>query len=80
MDYWEDVMQDDVYLITADGWVKASQPRDIIQEKNLKETPDLTIKKKKYKMDLIPPSLIVARYFADEQAEIDTITNRAGDC
>ena len=71
MDYWEDVMQDDVYLITTDGWVKASQPRDIIQEKNLKETPDLTIKKKKYKMDLIPPSLIVARYYADEQAEID---------
>ena len=73
MDYWEDVMQDDVYLITTDGWMKASQPRDIIQEKNLKETPDLTIKKKKYKMDLIPPSLIVARYYADEQAEIDTL-------
>ena len=73
MDYWEDVMQDDVYLITTDGWVKASQPRDIIQEKNLKETPDLTIKKKKYKMDLIPPSLIVARYFADEQTEIDAL-------
>ncbi len=73
MDYWDDVMQDDIYLIGADGWVKASQPRDIIQEKNIKETPDLTIKKKKYKMDLIPPALIVARYFADEQAEIDEL-------
>ena len=73
MDYWDEVMQDDVYLITTDGWVKASQPRDIIQDKNLKETPDLTIKKKKYKMDLIPPALIVARYFPDEQAEIDTL-------
>ena len=73
MDYWDDVMQDDIYLIGADGWVKASQPRDIIHEKNIKETPDLTIKKKKYKMDLIPPALIVARYFADEQAEIDAL-------
>jgi len=73
MDYWDEVMQDDVYLITTDGWVKASQPRDIIQDKNLKETADLTIKKKKYKMDLIPPALIVARYFPDEQAEIDTL-------
>ena len=73
MDYWDEVMQDDVYLITTDGWVKASQPRDIIQDKNLKEIPDLTIKKKKYKMDLIPPALIVARYFPDEQAEIDTL-------
>ncbi len=73
MDYWAETMQDDVYLITTDGWVEASQPRDLIQDKDLKETPDLTIKKKKYKMDLLPPSLIVARYFADEQAEIDTL-------
>ena len=71
MDYWEDVMQDDVYLIVADGWVQAAQPRDIIHDKRVKETPDLTIKKKKYKMDLISPALIVARYYADEQAEID---------
>ena len=71
MDYWNEVMQDDVYLISAEGWVEASQPRDLIQDKDLKETPDLTIKKKKYKMDLLPPSLIVARYFTDEQAEID---------
>ena len=71
MDYWDEVMQDDVYLITTDGWVKASQPRDLIQDKDLKETPDLTLKKKKYKTDLIPPALIVARYFTDKQAEID---------
>ncbi len=73
MDYWDEVMQDDVYLITTDGWEKASQPRDIIQEKNLKETPDLTINRKKYKMDLIPPALIINRYFPEEQAEIDTL-------
>ena len=71
MDYWDEIMQDDVYLITTEGWVEASQPRDLIQDKDLKETPDLTIKKKKYKMDLIPPALIVVRYFTDEQAEID---------
>ena len=73
MDYWDEVMQDDVYLITADGWVAASQPRELIQDKKVKETPDLTIKKKKYKMDLIPPALIVARYFADEQAQIENL-------
>ena len=73
MDYWDEVMQDDVYLITAEEWVDAAQPRDIIQNKNIKETPDLTIKKKKYKMDLIPPALIVARYFPEEQAEIDAL-------
>lgn len=72
MDYWADVMQDDVYLIAAAGWVEAAKPRVIIEdkEKKIKEAPDLTIDRKKYKMDLIPPTLIVARYFADEQAAI----------
>jgi len=75
MDYWADVMQDDVYLIAADGWLEAAKPRGVIddREKKIKETPDLVVKKKKYKMDLIPPPLIVAGYFADEQAEIDEL-------
>ena len=67
MDYWNEVMQDDVYLIAADGWVEASKPREVIQDRQVKEIPDLTIKKNKYKMDLIPPALIVARYFVEEQ-------------
>ena len=73
MDYWDEVMQDDVYLIAADGWVEASKPRDLIQDRQVKETPDLVIKKNKYKMDLIPPALIVARYFADEQDTIEML-------
>jgi type I restriction enzyme M protein len=75
MDYWADVMQDDVYLIAGDGWLEAAKPRGVIddKEKKIKETPDLVVKKKKYKMDLIPPPLIVARYFADKQAEIDAL-------
>ena len=75
MDYWDETMQDDVYLIAADGWVEAAKPRGIIEDKGkkIKETPDLTIKRKKYKMDLVPPALIVARYFATEQAAIETL-------
>ncbi|MCP9453064.1 MAG: type I restriction-modification system subunit M [Nitrospira sp.] len=75
MDYWAETMQDDVYLIAADGWREAAKPRAVIdeKEKNIKETPDLTIRRKKYKMDLIPPALIVARYFKDEQAAIDEL-------
>jgi len=75
MDYWAEVMQDDVYLIAADGWVEAAKPRGIIEDKDrkIKEAPDLTLGRKKYKMDLIPPALIVARYFATEQAAIDML-------
>ena len=75
MDYWNEVMQDDVYLIVADGWGEAAKPRGIVEDKDkkIKETPDLTIKRRKYKMDLIPPGLIVTRDFADEQAAIEEL-------
>ena len=75
MDYWAETMQDDVYLIAADGWLEAAKPRGIIEdkEKKIKEMPDLTIKRRKYKMDLIPPSLIVAGYFDKEQKDIDAL-------
>ena len=80
MDYWVETMQDDVYLIAADGWVEAAQPRGLIEDKarKIKETPDLVVKRKKYKMDLVPPALIVARYFAKEQTDIETIQGEAG--
>ena len=75
MDYWDEVMQDDMYLIAADGWVEAAKPRGIIEDKGkkIKEAPDLTIKRRRYKMDLVPPALIVARYFAAEQAAIEVL-------
>ncbi|MCR9296716.1 MAG: type I restriction-modification system subunit M, partial [bacterium] len=52
MDYWAEVMQDDVYLIAGDGWLEAAKPRGVIddKEKKIKETPDLVVKRKKYKM------------------------------
>lgn len=83
MDYWADVMQDDVYLIAAEGWVEAARPRGVIdnKERKIKEEPDLTVgsgkKAKKYKLDLIPPALVIARYFADEQARLDTLQAEA---
>ena len=73
MGYWDEVMQDDIYLIGADGWIEAAKPREVIQDRQVKEAPDLVIKKKKYKMDLIPPALIVTRYFADAQDAIETL-------
>jgi type I restriction enzyme M protein len=75
LDYWAETMQDDLYLVAADGWVEAARPRGIVEDKErkIKETPDLTIKRKKYKMDLLPPALVVARYFAKEQAALETL-------
>lgn len=75
MDYWEATMQDDVYLIVAEGWENAAKPRLLVEEKDqkLKEMPDLVIGKKKYKMDLLPPSLLISRYFAEDAAVIEAL-------
>ena len=48
----------------------------MIPDQNIKETPDLVVKRKKYKMDLIPPALIVARYFVNEQDAIEILQTK----
>ncbi|GAM75668.1 type I restriction-modification system [Vibrio ishigakensis] len=75
MNYWADTMQDDVYVLMQDDWKAGNTIRELVAKKGekLKETPDLVIDKKKYKAELIPSSLIIARYFADEQAHVDDL-------
>ena len=83
MAYWHGVMHDDVFLVMQEGWVGAAKPRLPIQDKDrkLSEEPNLVIgsgkSAKKYKMDLVPPALIVARYFADNQARVDELNTEA---
>jgi type I restriction enzyme M protein len=78
MDYWAETMQDDVFLIGSEGWLEAAKPRSAFEnkERKIRETPDLVVEGKKYKMDLIPPALMVGRYFAKEQAEVDTLESK----
>jgi type I restriction enzyme M protein len=75
MDYWAETMQDDVYMIVSDGWREAAKPRLIIEdkEKKTKEKPDFTVGKMKYKAELIPTALVIARYFAAEQTAIEKL-------
>ncbi len=67
MDYWAETMQDDCYQIAADGW-KAETSRIIEKDKKGKE------KDKGWSCDLVPKALLVARYFAGEQADIDKLS------
>ena len=75
MDYWAETMQDDLYMIVSDGWREAAKPRHIIEEKGskTKEKPDFTVGKLKYKTELIPTALVIARYFPAEQAAIENL-------
>lgn len=68
MDYWAETMQDDCYLIAADGW-KATTYRVIEVRKN-KQGETLKEVDKGWACDLAPKPFIVARYFAAEQEAI----------
>ena len=70
MTYWAGTMQDDVYMIVGDGWKESNKLR-LIEDKKSKEQADLVIDKKKLKAELIPPALIIARYFLKEKADLD---------
>jgi type I restriction enzyme M protein len=75
MYYWAETMQDDVYMIVSDAWREATKPRLLIEEKDKKskEKPDFTVGKLKYKSQLIPAPLVIARSFAAEQGAIEKL-------
>ncbi len=83
MSYWHDVMHDDVALVMIDGWEGATRPRKPIEDRGRKiaEVPDLVVDAgragARYKLDLLPPALIVARYFAADRAVIDELEAEA---
>ncbi len=67
LNYWSEVMQDDLYQIAEDGWL--ATPYRII-EKNKKTGKE---KDKGWTCDLIPPSLMIAQYFKAEKDVLDVL-------
>ena len=82
MDYWAETMQDDAYLIAASGWVTGAQPREIVQvkDKNKKlvwpEPHDYLKGKRRFKSDLVPAPIFVARYFVAERDALEEFDNQ----
>ena len=72
MDYWAETMQDDAYQIAVDGW-KAETYRVIETRKGKDGKPGKEVDKG-WACDLVPKPLIVAGYFAKEQAAIDQLS------
>jgi type I restriction enzyme M protein len=67
MNYWNEVMQDDLYQIAEDGWV--ASPYRII-EKNKKTGKETD---KGWTCDLIPPSLMINQYFKADKEALDAL-------
>jgi type I restriction enzyme M protein len=79
MDYWAETMQDDFYIISADGWKAGARVREVVQFKNKDgklvwpEGHDFKKGKQRFKSDLIPGPILIGRYFAPELAFIQAI-------
>lgn len=90
MDYWADILQDDIYVISQDGWEAGKNLQEATADS--KETVNLSIvfevnetdKKgkiktkritKKYYAELIAPDLIATRYFPEQAAHVQNCKN-----
>lgn len=73
LNYWNEVMQDDVYIISYDGW-KAETDR-IFKENSKKKMVD-----KGWTCDLVPKELVINRFFEAEKTEIENLNINLEKC
>ena len=78
MDYWAETMQDDCYLIAADGWMAGrAAPDSSVEDKDRQDvkarSPTSQRASSRFKSDLIPAALLIARYFTAEQDAIEAL-------
>ena len=79
IDYWVEVMQDDIYHVVQGGWLEAARLRELhkIKDKNGKlvwgETYDLMVGKRRFKSDLIPSRILIKSFFSSEQTQLDDL-------
>ncbi len=80
-DYYNEVLQDDWFLLSFNGFESAKELRKLnpLKDKNKKanylEEPDFIIQKTYYKSDLIPKNLIKQRFFEQEAKELEQLEN-----
>ncbi|MGN8486886.1 type I restriction-modification system subunit M [Helicobacter pylori] len=80
-DYYNEVLQDDWFLISFNDFESAKELRKLnpLKDKNKKanylEEPDFVIQKTHYKSDLIPKNLIKQRFFEKETKELEELEN-----
>jgi type I restriction enzyme M protein len=71
MTYWAETMQDDAYIITADGWSAGNQVIRLQREAKGKKKDIAGLSGLEGR--LIPLSLLINTYFAAERAQLDKL-------
>lgn len=71
MTYWSATMQDDIDLIAVDGWEAAKTLRLLVKkDKKYTEEHDLEVGRDRYKAEVLPPALLIQRWFPEQQTAL----------
>jgi len=68
MDYWDEEMKDDVYMIMERGWLKSY--RITVVNKKGKKT------NKGWDCDLLPKEIVAGKYFAEDRQKLENLQNQ----
>lgn len=79
MEYWDEVLQDDISVITQDGWEGTKLIREIFKVKKdekskpqWKEDHHFEFDKRRFRAETIHPDLIISKFFSVENAALNT--------
>jgi len=75
MNYWTDVMQDDCYVISQDGWLAGKQIIRLQKDSKGKKKKDIE-GLAGLEGRLVPVLLIISEYFKNKQGAVDELKNR----
>jgi type I restriction enzyme M protein len=71
MEYWEETLKDDVYMIVESGWLESAKLKKILPK--AKDRVDVQVKKDKYHSETLPAIIVVECFFSKEHASVLTL-------
>ena len=72
MEYWVETMQDDAYIVVSEGWSACKEFRVAEEGEDAEFTLKIGKKKVKHLGQVLPASVIIARFFSEEQLLLDS--------
>ena len=80
MEYWNQTLQDDAYMVASDGWLGAVKPREIFQQRSKENKPvwmeaaEFLVDRRRFKSDLLPAPILIDTYLSAERGRLDLVT------
>jgi len=73
MEYWDQILKDDIYLIIERGWAGSATPIKLEAKSN--DSVDFQLKKDKFHSETLPREVIISAFLNKEQGEVDKFQN-----